>query len=476
MIAVAAALGDATRNRRAYVAEVEQRAVDAERTREEEARRRVDEERLHIARELHDVTAHSLSIIAVQSGAAAHVIDSNPAEARRALEAIRRTSKDALDDLRAMLGVLRSNDESDAPLAPAPGLERLGELSGPMHDAGVDVTFELGDGLDDLPAVVGSSAYRIVQEALTNVIRHAGPCSATVRVWREDGELAIEVLDNGRGPGHADTSAGHGLAGMRERAVALGGSLSAGAAESGGFRRASAPANRRQGETVVSDRIRVLVADDQALVRGGFRVLVDSASDLETVGEAADGAEALALVRELKPDVVLMDIRMPVKDGIEATREIAADPATAATRVLILTTFDLDEYVYEALRAGASGFLLKDTDPVTLLDAIRVVHSGDALLAPSVTRRLIAEFMHRPSPARANPEQLDVLTEREREVLSHVARGLSNAEIATELFISPATAKTHVSRVMMKLAARDRAQLVAIAYETGLVTAGSSDS
>ena len=226
----------------------------------------------------------------------------------------------------------------------------------------------------------------------------------------------------------------------------------------------------------MSDRIRVLVADDQALVRGGFRVLVDSASDLETVGEAADGAEALALVRELKPDVVLMDIRMPVKDGIEATREIAADPATAATRVLILTTFDLDEYVYEALRAGASGFLLKDTEPDTLLDAIRVVHSGDALLAPSVTRRLIAEFMHRPSPARANIEQLDVLTEREREVLSHVARGLSNAEIATELFISPATAKTHVSRVMMKLAARDRAQLVAIAYETGLVTAGSSDS
>ena len=225
----------------------------------------------------------------------------------------------------------------------------------------------------------------------------------------------------------------------------------------------------------MSDRIRVLVADDQALVRGGFRVLVDSASDLETVGEAADGAEALALVRDLKPDVVLMDIRMPVKDGIEATRAIAADPATSATRVLILTTFDLDEYVYEALRAGASGFLLKDTDPETLLDAIRVVHSGDALLAPSVTRRLIAEFMHRPSTARANIGQLDVLTEREREVLSHVARGLSNTEIATELFISPATAKTHVSRVMMKLAARDRAQLVAIAYETGLVTAGSSD-
>jgi len=222
----------------------------------------------------------------------------------------------------------------------------------------------------------------------------------------------------------------------------------------------------------MSGRIRVLVADDQALVRGGFRVLVDSSEDLEVVGEASDGAQALALVRDLTPDVVLMDIRMPVKDGIEATRAIASDPRTAGTRVLILTTFDLDEYVYEALRAGASGFLLKDTEPAALLDAIRVVASGDALLAPSVTRRLIAQFAHRASPAKADIRQLDVLTEREREVLGLVARGMSNSEIAAELFISPATAKTHVSRVMMKLGARDRAQLVAIAYESGLVTPG----
>lgn len=224
----------------------------------------------------------------------------------------------------------------------------------------------------------------------------------------------------------------------------------------------------------MTDRIRVLVADDQALVRGGFRVLVDSAPDLEAVGEAADGAEAVALTRELKPDIVLMDIRMPVKDGIEATRAIATDPATTGTHVLILTTFDLDEYVYEALRAGASGFLLKDCEPDALLDAIRVIAAGDALLSPSITRRLIEEFVHRPSPAKSNDEQLDVLTEREREVLSHVARGLSNQQIATELFISPATAKTHVSRIMMKLGARDRAQLVAIGYETGLVMPGIS--
>lgn len=220
--------------------------------------------------------------------------------------------------------------------------------------------------------------------------------------------------------------------------------------------------------------LRVLVADDQALVRGGFRVLVDSAPDLEAVGEASNGAEAVALARETLPDVVLMDIRMPLMDGIEATREIVADPETAETRIIILTTFDLDEYVYEALRAGASGFLLKDTDPDALLEAIRVVAGGEALLAPSVTRRLIAEFARRPAHPHAHQADLELLTDREREVLGLVAKGLSNAEIATELYISPATAKTHVSRVMMKLAARDRAQLVTFAYESGFVTPGDT--
>ena len=236
MVAVAAALGDATRNRRAYIAEVEQRAAEAERTREEEARRRVDEERLRIARELHDVTAHSLSIIAVQSGAAAHVIDSDPAEARRSLESIRRTSKEALDELRAMLGVLRSADEGDAPLAPVPGLVRLDELAGPMREAGFNVTLDLDDEVGEIPAVVDASAYRIVQEALTNVVRHAGPCSVRVSIHRSGRDLAIEVVDTGRGPGVSSLREGHGLTGMRERAVALGGSFSAGSGEAGGFR------------------------------------------------------------------------------------------------------------------------------------------------------------------------------------------------------------------------------------------------
>ena len=219
--------------------------------------------------------------------------------------------------------------------------------------------------------------------------------------------------------------------------------------------------------------IRVVIADDQALVRAGFRLLVESAPDLEVVGEAVDGAQALELARQQRPDVVLMDIRMPTMDGLEATRQITADQLLADVRVLMLTTFDLDEYVYQALRVGVSGFLLKDTPPADLLTAIRVVAAGDALLAPGITRRLIAEFARRPEPSAVTPAGLATLTDREREVLGLVAHGLSNSEIAQRLVVSPATSKTYVSRLLAKLGARDRAQLVAIAYETGLVTPGA---
>ncbi|MFC4120367.1 response regulator [Nonomuraea zeae] len=213
--------------------------------------------------------------------------------------------------------------------------------------------------------------------------------------------------------------------------------------------------------------ISVLLADDQRLVRAGFRLMLEGEPDLVVVGEAGDGEEALRLARAETPDVVLMDVRMPGADGIQATRRIVTDPALTGVKVVILTTFDMDDYVYGALRAGASGFLLKDTEPMELIHAVRVAARGDALIAPAITRRLIAEFAGRVT--RPVPE-LSALTEREREVLGLIASGLSNEEIAERLVLSPATVKTHVSRILAKLAARDRAQLVVTAYESGLVT------
>ncbi|MFJ9030481.1 response regulator [Streptomyces sp. NPDC102274] len=221
----------------------------------------------------------------------------------------------------------------------------------------------------------------------------------------------------------------------------------------------------------MTEPIRVLVADDQPLLRGSFRVLIDTAPGLTAVGEAGNGAEAVESARRLRPDVVLMDIRMPGMDGIEATRRIAGSPETAGTRILILTTFDLDEYVYGALRAGAAGFLLKDTSPEALLTGIRTVAAGESLLAPSVTRRLIAEFARLPHAHRASDSSLEDLTERECEVLVLVARGLSNAGIAEYLHLSHGTVKTYIGRLLNKLRARDRAQLVISAYESGLITA-----
>jgi len=215
--------------------------------------------------------------------------------------------------------------------------------------------------------------------------------------------------------------------------------------------------------------IRVLVVDDEPLVRLGLRVLFDTEEDMSVAGEAADGRTAVALARRTWPDVVLMDIRMPVMDGLDALREIVADPALAATRVIVLTTFALDEYVFDALRTGASGFLIKDTDPADLVRAVRVVAGGEALLSPAVTQRVISRFASWPAHRTGRHPNVDVLTEREREIVALVAAGLSNEEIAARLVVSPATARTHVSRAMVKLHARDRAQLVVFAFESGLV-------
>jgi DNA-binding NarL/FixJ family response regulator len=217
--------------------------------------------------------------------------------------------------------------------------------------------------------------------------------------------------------------------------------------------------------------IRVVLADDQVLVRAGFRALLDAEEDVQVVGEAGNGREAVELARALVPDVVLMDVRMPELDGLAATRTIAEDESLGAVRIVILTTFELDEYVFEALKAGASGFLVKDTDPADLVRAVRAVAGGDALLSPGVTRRLIEEYAAHAKDGTGTPE-LAELTDREREVMALVAEGLSNEEIASRLFVSPATAKTHVSRAMVKLRARDRAQLVVFAYESGLVRPG----
>jgi DNA-binding NarL/FixJ family response regulator len=218
--------------------------------------------------------------------------------------------------------------------------------------------------------------------------------------------------------------------------------------------------------------ISVLLADDQALVRGGFQMILDAQDDIAVVGEAGDGAEAVARVRELSPDVVLMDVRMPILDGIAATKQIVSEGLPS--RVLVLTTFDQDDVVYEAMRAGASGFLLKSAPPAKLVEGVRTVAAGDALLAPSVTRRLVEDLVRRPPPGQAVPPELGELTEREQEVLRLIARGLSNGEIAAQLVVSEATVKTHVNRVFGKLGLRDRVQAVVLAYESGLIAPGSA--
>ena len=315
-----------------------------------------------------------------------------------------------------------------------------------------------------LPAAVHLAAYRIIQESLTNVARHAGRARVTVRVTCHDADVYVEIDDDGTAPSGGDsaTGTGSGITGMRERAAALGGDL---------VRRVPArrrvPGQRRPSGQV-SAMIRVLLADDQSLVRAGFTALLDACDDIEVVGEASDGAGAVDLARKLRPDVILMDIRMPGLDGLEATRQITADPELADVRIVILTTFGLDEYLFDALRFGASGFLLKDTEPADLATAVRVVAQGDSLISPRMTRRLVAEFASRakePHPA----AELDAITQREREVMALVADGLTNDEIAQKLYMSPATVRTHVSRAMTKLGVRDRAQLVVLAYETGLV-------
>ena len=473
---LAIAAGDILRSRRLSA----QRVVEAH---EQQTLRRVGQERLQIAREIHDVVAHAMTAINVQAGVAAHLLERDPGQAYEALRNIKHTSGAALTDLRATLDVLRDPSQA-APLGPQAGLAEIAELTEGLSAAGVAVDLAV-ERVDDVPAAVQSAGFRIVQEALTNVARHAHAATARVGVRRVPGAVVIEVVDDGvgarRSNGHVNgdlETSGNGVRGMRERAAALGGTLDAEPVDDGGWRvRARLPVGTSEPDPVAQPMITVELADDQSLVRAGFHALLDAEPEITVVAEAADGESAVALARRHRPQVVLMDIRMPRMDGLEATAQITGDADLAETRVVVLTTFELDEYVFGALRAGASGFLLKDVEPADLVTAVRVVASGDALLAPRLTRRLIEAFVAGSAIGPADPStpagrELDKLTPREREVLVLVGRGKSNAEIAERLVLSPLTAKTHVARLFSKLGARDRAQLVVAAYESGLIVAG----
>ena len=447
-----------------HVREAEQRAEDAERTKDEAAQRRAMEERLRIARELHDSLTHSISVIRVQAGVATHLARKRGEDVPPWLLAIQEAGADAVRELRTTLTVLRSDEDGDCS-----GLSQLDRLIGRAEAAGLPVIVTVTGARRELPPEVDQAAYRIVQEALTNVARHAGDA----RAFGSPRLRGRRPVDPGRGrrrrhPGRRRPPARrtwarphrHAGTGDRARRPAPRGTAR--------WRRLPGPSRVSRAGRIVT-AIRVLLADDQALIRSGIRSLLDAEDDIEVVAEAADGKQAVALAAEHRPDIALVDIQMPVLDGIEATRQIVADERLERVRVVILTNFGLDEYIFRALRAGASGFLLKDMEPADLVQAVRVTMRGDALLSPAVTSRLISEFVARPPDSLA-AAGMGSLTNREREVVAQVAHGLSNDEIAEAMVLSPTTAKTHVSRAMIKLGARDRAQLVVFAYQAGLVT------
>jgi len=466
-------VGMLSRARRDSMAAVARRAERAEAELAAAASRAAAAERLRIARELHDVVAHHVSLIAVQAEAVGALLPSRPVEAARSADLIAATARQAMTELRRLLGVLRfrSSDPSDpshpsdpsgqdqhqseerSRLTPAPSITRLDEVFAFVREAGLLVDSDVCGSPTVLSPGVDLTAYRIVQEALTNALRHAPGSTACVNVAYEADCVTVRPRSVRRlrrhGPIAADVT-------LPPSSVPP---------------QPSAPPPSSAPPPV--SPLRVLVADDQELVRAGFCVILEAAGFC-VAGEAADGVAAVTMAVSAQPDVVLMDIRMPVMDGLEATRRILADGA-GAPKVVILTTFDLDDYVYEALRAGASGFLLKDAPRADLISAVRVAAAGDALLAPSVTRRLIEAFARRPASAAPAPSRLASLTRRERDILRLIARGNSNMEIARELVVSEATVKTHVGHLLAKLDLRDRVQAVILAYETGAVTPGRAD-
>ncbi len=419
----------------------------------------VREERDRIARELHDVIAHSVSAMVVQTAAAQDLVRTHPDRAAAMLQGVADTGRRALEETGRLLHLIR-DDADELGLRPAPGLADVPDLVEGFRDSGLEVADELALPAETLPGGVDVSAYRVVQELLTNALKYgAGP--ARLVVATEPDRLRISCANPVSGV----------LGGARLRARAPRHRRARGDAGRHPRPRWEQRPVRGRGRHPAGggrDVSRVAIADDQELVRSGLQLVLE-ARGCEVVGTAGDGREAVEMVRRTTPDVVLMDIRMPVMDGIAATRALTA--AGVPTKVLVLTTYDLDRYVYDALEAGAAGFLLKATPPDRLVEGIRTVSAGESLLAPSLTRRLIEEYLRHP-PADGGSGPVDELTEREREVLVLMARGLSNDDIAAELVVAPATVKTHVNRVLAKLGVVSRVQAVVLAYETGLVLPG----
>ena len=389
----------------------------------------------------------------LQAGAAEQALNRDPDKTRQALYLIRTTGLQAIAEMGTLVRLIRH--EPGAGRDPQPTLADIDRLAATTRAAGLEVQVRTEGTVRELPATVELNAYRVVQEGLTNALKHTRQAKVSRRPAlptrrRRGGGLRRRLPRRSRTRLPA-RSARAARTGRRIRRPVPG---------------RARPPRRLDGPGVLPDRVmtRVLLADDQVVVRAGLRTILESTADadLDIVGEAADGAEAVALTNALQPDVVLMDIRMPVLDGIEATRRLAR--STSSARVLVLTTYGLDEYVYEALRAGAAGFLLKTDPPHRIVDAVRVVAAGDALLGPETTRRLIERFLAGPRPNAPRPSALDTLTDRETDVLRQVAR-FANQEVAANLFIGEGTVKTHVARILAKLELRDRVQIVVYAYE-----------
>ncbi len=420
------------------------------------------EERLELARELHDVVAHHVTGIVVQAQAARFAGQDHARELLSALDSIEAAGTSTLAAIRQLVGLMRDPDDA----APGPSPEPIAQLVQRFAEHGppVDLRLPAGAPTSGWPPEVASTVYRIVQEALTNVARHApGARSVVVTVADDPQQLTVEVTDDAPAsrrhcPG-ARLRAG-GDAGARRGARRQAPRRPATRSGLGG---SGHPACPRARPTVT---VRVLLADDQAMVRSGFRLILESQPGITVAAEAADGVQAIALARELRPDVCLVDIRMPGQDGIEVTRALAGPGVADPLHVVIVTTFDTDEYVYGALRAGAVGFLLKDAGPALLIEAVRAASTGDALISPSVTVRLLRQLTRARSPAAGAGSQL---SERELDIARSIARGRTNQEIAAELFISLSTVKTHITRIQNKLGVRNRVEIATWSWENRIM-------